>query len=506
MKNSILTYLENSVARFPDKIAVIDEHGQLSFGELLDLSKRIGSGLSDKCNIAKPVAVFMEKSSKALGAFLGIVQAGGFYVLINPDLPAHRIEQIQNVLQADYWITDCEHIERAKEFVAKEHILDVDILAKTEVQEMALRKIRDRFVDVNPLYANFTSGSTGVPKGVLVSHRSVLDFIEVFANQFEINETDVIANQAPFDFDVSVKDIYSALSKGATLVIVPKRLFSAPTELLDFLCEHDVTTMIWAVSAICLISTFHGLEYKTPQTVKRVLFSGEEMPLKHLKNWREHLPDAMFVNLYGPTEITCNCTYHILDKDRDYADGIPIGQAFANEDVFLLDDKNQLITEKDVVGEVCVRGTALALGYYRNPEQTAKVFCQNPLNECYPERIYRTGDLATYTQENDLMFCGRKDFQIKYMGHRIEIEEIERAVSSVDGVERAIVVFDNVRHKLYGFYTGTKDKKELHAGLKEFLPIYMIPGILVPVEVFPMTKNGKIDRKALLESKSRTKK
>lgn len=264
MKNSILTYLENSTARFPDKIAVIDEHGQLSFGELLDLSKRIGSGLSDKCNIAKPIAVFMEKSSKALGAFLGIVQAGGFYVLINPDLPAHRIEQIQNVLQADYWITDCEHIERAKEFVAKEHILDVDILAKTEVQEMALRKIRDRFVDVNPLYANFTSGSTGVPKGVLVSHRSVLDFIEVFANQFEINETDVIANQAPFDFDVSVKDIYSALSKGATLVIVPKRLFSAPTELLDFLCEHDVTTMIWAVSAICLISTFHGLEYKTP--------------------------------------------------------------------------------------------------------------------------------------------------------------------------------------------------------------------------------------------------
>ncbi len=505
VKNSILKYLERSADRFPDKVAVIDEFGQVTYQELLQLSKKIGTGLSDKVTIGKPVAVLMEKSTKALAAFLGIVQAGGFYVLVNPDLPEQRIWQIQNVLQAKYWITDSEHMELAKTFMPQDSILNVENLADTEINEEILEHIRGRFTDVNPLYANFTSGSTGVPKGVLVSHRSVIDFIDIFADNFGIDDTDIIANQAPFDFDVSVKDIYSALSKGATLVIVPKRLFSAPTQLIDFLCEQKITTMIWAVSAICLISTFHGLEYKTPETVKRVLFSGEEMPLKHLKNWREHLPETMFVNLYGPTEITCNCTYHILEKGREYADGIPIGKAFANEDVFLLDENNQLIAkqEKDKIGEVCVRGTALALGYYRNAEQTSQAFCQNPLNDCYPERIYRTGDLAKYTEENDLMFCGRKDFQIKYLGHRIELEEVERAISSVDGVERAIVLFDHAKHKLYGFYVGTMDKKELHAGLKEFLPIFMIPGILVPVEEFPLTKNGKVDRKALLEMRKR---
>ena len=138
-------------------------------------------------------------------------------------------------------------------------------------------------IDTDPLYVNFTSGSTGLPKGVLVSHRSVLDFIDVFADTFSFTSNDRIGNQAPFDFDVSVKDIYGALKAQATLVIIPRRLFSRPKELLDFLCEHKVTALIWAVSALCLISTFHGLDYRTPDTVNKVLFSGEVMPLKHLK-------------------------------------------------------------------------------------------------------------------------------------------------------------------------------------------------------------------------------
>ena len=503
MERNVLEYLEQAEKRFSNKIAVIDEHSQMTFSELLDASKRIGSALAEKIKIGNPVAVLAEKSISTLCAFFGIVEAGGFYVLLNPELPQYRLEQIQSVLQAEYIITDEEHKPLALSLASEEKILDISELIQTEANEQRLSLIRQSMIDTSPLYANFTSGSTGVPKGVLVSHRSVLDFISVFTDEFGIDETDIIGNQAPFDFDVSVKDIYSAMRTGATLVIIPKPLFSSPAKLVDYICDHNVTTMIWAVSAVCLISAFHGLDYRVPSSVKRILFSGEEMPLKHLENWMAHLPSAEFVNLYGPTEITCNCTFHRVSRDNDYSCGIPIGNAFQNERVFLLDEENKLVTKCDTVGEICVSGTALALGYYNNPEQTSKAFCQNPLNSCYPERIYRTGDLAKYTENGELIFCGRKDFQIKHMGHRIELEEIERAISEVNGVERLCAVYDSGCSKLYGFYVGEINKKDLRTRLRQYLPVYMIPNSFHQIEAFPITKNGKVDRKKLLDMREK---
>lgn len=474
MKRNILEYLEETTKSYPQKIAVMDEFGAATYSELLDVSKRIGSALSEKISTGHPVAVLAEKSFFMLGAFFGIVYAGGFYVLLNPELPHHRLKQIQAVLQAEYIITDKEHKELACGLVPKNKILNISELLLSEINEEKLSCIRENAIDTDPLYANFTSGSTGVPKGVLVSHRSVLDFIDVFTDEFCIEESDIIGNQAPFDFDVSVKDIYSAIKVGATLVIIPRFLFSSPAALLDYICERNVTTLIWAVSALCLVSSFHGLDYRVPHLVKRVLFSGEEMPQKHLACWMSHLPDAEFVNLYGPTEITCNCTYHRVSRNETYSTAIPIGKAFPNERVFLLDGEDKLITENDVVGEICVSGSSLALGYYNNPEQTQKVFCQNPLRPSYSDRMYRTGDLAKYTDRRELIFCGRKDFQIKHMGHRIELEEIERVVSEVEGVERFCAVYDKDRSKLYGFYVGDIEKKELHATLRKYLPIFMI--------------------------------
>lgn len=503
MKKNILEYLDFDAVNYPEKTAVIDEHKSYTYSQLLSVSRRIGTAVANKTEINKPIAVLLEKSADALVTFLGIVQAGCFYVNLSPDLPVNRLLQIQSVLQAEYIITDEEHLPLAESLIEKDRILMLNGLIASQEDLELLSKIRSKAIDTDPLYANFTSGSTGVPKGVVVSQRSVLDFIEAFAPLFSIDETDIIGNQAPFDFDVSVKDIYSALKQAATLVVIPKRLFSQPALLLDFICDHNVTTMIWAVSALCLISTFHGLDYRTPNSVRRVLFSGEVMPYKHLKSWMEHLPDTQFVNLYGPTEITCNCTYHIIDRNADYSGGIPIGKAFPNEHVFLLNENNAEITSVGETGEICVRGTALALGYYNNPEQTAVAFPNNPLNKFYPERIYRTGDLAQYTPDGELMFCGRKDFQIKYMGHRIELEEIERAVSAIQGVERCCAVFDGEKQKLYGFYIGNMDKKELYSSLKEKLPVFMIPSSLINIDSFPLTKNGKIDRKQLLERKKR---
>lgn len=494
MKN-ILEYLEESSKILSDS-GVSEGPIKNTYIEILNKSRILASNLYGKTPMRKPIPIFMDKGIDCLCAFFGVLYLGCFYVLINPDLPADRINNIINALKPNIIITNDKYIDKAITIFNNVEIYQIKDLFEGSIKDKELSIIRAKMVDTDPMYANFTSGSTGVPKGVLVSHRSVIDFIDVFTNEFNINSNDRIANQAPFDFDVSVKDIYSAIKTGAELIIVPKELFSVPAKLLDYLCEYKPTTLIWAVSALCLVTTFHGLEYKTPDSVNKILFSGEVMPQKHLTQWMEHLPNAMFVNLYGPTEITCNCTYHIVDKDRNYENGLPIGKSFDNEEILLLDENDKLVVNDNLVGEICVRGTALALGYYNNKEETSKRFVQNPINDLYIDMIYRTGDLGYYFN-GELYFAGRKDFQIKYLGHRIELEEIETAVCKIDGIERCICSFDFERKKLYAFYMGSLDKKALYEKLKEKLPVYMIPTKLVQVENYPLNKNGKVDRKEL---------
>ena len=397
-----------------------------------------------------------------------LVYAGCFYVLLDTKQPKTRLDHILNTLNVNTLITsmgydrDLKKIEFAGKVIYLEELEEDNV-----INENSLMKIKEQALDTDPLYGIFTSGSTGIPKGVIVAHRSVIDFIDVFTETFGITSEDVIGNQAPWDFDVSVKDIYSTIATGATMQIIPKQFFSFPTKLIDFLCEREVTTIIWAVSAICIISTLKGFEYKVPTKLNKIMFSGEVMPVKQLNIWREYLPDAMYVNLYGPTEITCNCTYHIIKEDYEPGDVIPIGKPFPNERVFLLDDENKEVKEPGKKGELCVSGTAVTLGYYNNSEQTQKAFTQNPLNPYYLETIYRTGDLAYYNENGLLCFASRKDFQIKHMGHRIELGEIEGSMESIHEIKRACCIFEN--NKIHAFYDGAIDKKEIVRGLKKTL-------------------------------------
>lgn len=498
MKN-VLEYLEDSVEKFPLKTAFEDEHTSCSYSELEKRAKKIGSALSKFTMPQSPVAFFMDKSVDAAAGFLGAVYAGCFYVFIDTKQPASRIRHILDILENPVLITTQAYLEEKviSDLGLRPYLLEN--LEMTRIDEPALQAVRRQSLDIDPLYGIFTSGSTGTPKGVLVSHRSVIDFIDVFTDLFDIHSNDVIGNQAPFDFDVSVKDIYSTLKTGATMEIIPKKLFSFPMPLLDFLCERKVTTLIWAVSALCIISALGGFKYKVPHEINKVLFSGEVMPVKHFNEWKKYLPDAVYVNLYGPTEITCNCAYYIIDRDFAPGDVIPIGRAFPNERIFLLDADERLVTSPDTKGEICVSGTALSLGYYNNPTQTAAAFVQNPLNKNYLETIYRTGDLGYYNGEGELCFSGRKDFQIKHMGHRIELGEIEAAVEKQNGIIRVCCIFDMAKNKIVAFYQGTPDKKAIVHGLREQLPPFMIPSSFIRVEKMPLTKNGKIDRGALRE-------
>ena len=497
MKN-VLEYLEETTKNNEDKIAIIEEEKKIKYEELLRRSKSVGSFLLKYEIKRKPVAVIMEKGINAIYSFFGAVYAGAFYILLNPDLPQARLRKIIEIADINVIITDENNLELSKQICENKTILQIEEIQNENVNEEKLKEIRKQALDIDPLYANFTSGSTGEPKGVIVSHRSVIDFINIFTEQFGINKKDIIANQAPFDFDVSVKDIYSSIKTGATLLIVPKKLFSSPAKLLDYICENEATTLIWAVSALCLVTTFHGLDYKTPQSINKVIFSGEVMPIKHLKQWIEHLPNAEYVNVYGPTEITCNCTYHIVNKQLEYEKQLPIGKPFDNEEVFLLDENNNLIMEKEKIGEICVRGTALALGYYNNKEQTNKNFVQNPLNNSYIDTIYRTGDLGYMGKDDEMYFAGRKDFQIKHMGHRIELEEIELEIGKIEKIKRTCCIYNNEKSKLYAFYIGDISMKELRDELAKRLPIFMMPNVIKQIEEFPLNKNGKIDRKQLM--------
>ncbi len=491
----VLEYLEKTADIKKDKIAVIEENKKITYDNLLKSSKIIGSNLISELN--EPIIVFMDKGIETLCTFFGVLYSGACYSLINPEFPEARIKQIKEVLNSKKVITNKENLEKAKSIFTNLDIYLVEELLKGEINEEKLKSTRTFKYDIDPVYINFTSGSTGVPKGVVVSSRSIIDFIDTFTEELNIKEDDVLANQAPFDFDVSVKDIFSSMKIGATLLIVPKKYFSSPALLLDYLTDNKATTLIWAVSALCLITTFHGLDYKVPSLVNKIIYSGEVMPYKHLKEWMDKLPNAEIINVYGPTEITCNCTYHKIDRNRDYTEGVPIGKAFKNEKVFLLNEQNELVTDINTPGEVCVSGTALSLGYYNNKEVTSKNFMQNPLNKNYIEMIYRTGDLAIYNENYELVFKGRKDFQIKYMGHRIELEEIDKEILKVDGVKRVVTLFNEKKHKLWAFYVGDATKEEIIEKLKKDVPIYMIPSIYKKLDEFKLTKNGKIDRNIL---------
>ena len=500
MKN-VLEWLEASVSALPEKTAVADPDGSLSYAELNQRARAAGSWLASRTRPRQAVALYLEKSPLALACMFGAVFAGGFYSVIDVRQTPQRVAAIIDALDPSVVLTDAANAEVAAKLFADSDVelARIEDVTSGDIDDELLAERRAQALDIDPLYVNFTSGSTGTPKGVVVSHRSVIDFIPIFCETFGFAQDDIIANQAPFDFDVSVKDIYSALRMGARLQLIPRPYFTQPTTLMDYLADAGATSLTWAVSAMCFVSIMNGFDYRVPTDVRRVLFSGEVMPPKQLSVWQHSLPEALFVNLYGPTEITCNCTYYVIDREFGKREVIPMGKAFPNERVFLLDEDDHEVTEVGIEGEICVSGTALGLGYLGDPEKTAAAFCQNPLNTRWLEPIYRTGDLATYNEDGDLVYASRKDFQIKHMGQRIELGDIEAAAQAEDGVERACCIYDQRRKRIHLYYVGTLEEGGLADALALSLPPYMTPNRIHHIEEMPLTKNGKVDRKALSE-------
>ena len=503
-KLNILWSLEQTAEKYADRVAVSDVNQELTWKELVKKAQVIGAELSEKVQPGNPVPVLLEKSSETLAVMLGIVYAGCFYVPVNPMNPAERLRKIMEKLDPEVIISD----EKGKEQLAavgnglENKVMGPEALKTatgtelSEEQYSRLEQIQGQWKETDVLYGIFTSGSTGTPKAIVVSHGAASRFIRHFTEIFEITSADVIGNQAPFDFDVSVKDIYSSIMTGAQLVLIPKEYFSTPPRLLDYLCDKKVTNLTWAVSALTLVSALKGLNYRVPESVKRVMFSGEAMPAKQLRIWQEKLPEAKFVNLYGPTEITCNCTYFPIERQYEDSEKIPAGKAFPGRRVILVDEEGKQVTEPGVQGEICSAGESLANGYYKEPEQTAEKFVLYPVDGT-EQRMYRTGDLGSYDEEGNIVFAGRKDFQIKHMGYRIEPGEIEAAIGALPEIHACVCIYLETTDEILLFYQGKIKQEALSAAISGKLPAYMRPNKFIRIRQMPYNSNGKVDRKLL---------
>lgn len=494
MQNHVLNDLNRIVKEKPDKLAFSDGTRGLTFRQLYEASRGVGSSLHRAGIYKKPVVVFMRKSPEEIAAFFGVITGGCFYVPIDEEMPAGRIQLILDNVRSPLVICDRDTEKIAQEFQLGEgRIALYEDLAAPEADGAALEEIYHRAIDTDPIYIVFTSGSTGIPKGVAACHRSVMDYVEQLSEILEFDGDTVFGNQTPLYFDACLKELYPTLKFGATTYLIPKGLFSLPTALVEYLNEYRINTICWVVSALTMVSALGTFDIVKPEYLRTVAFGSEVFPIKQFRIWREALPQAKFTNLYGPTEGTGMCCWYRVEKALAEDEVIPIGRPFPNREILLLKEDNTLAGSGED-GEICIRGTSVTLGYYNDPERTAAAFVQNPLNTAYPEIIYKTGDIGRYNGRGELVFVSRRDHQIKHMGHRIELGEIEVNVNMLPGIRMAAAIYDSGKKKIVLWYDGEPDEKELTRELKTKLPRYMLPNKLIKVDKLPFTPNGKIDR------------
>ncbi len=497
MVTLVLDYLERTAAKFPQKTAFEDLKEAVSFSQLVHQAKSIGSYIAKKVAPKSPVIVYMEKDASNIAAFLGAVYAGCFYVPVDSQMPADRIRLIVGCLQPALLICSHATIARCAEFAGDIPAVLYMEAVSTGIEEKQLGHIRAGMKSTDLLYALFTSGSTGIPKGVAVSHLAVIDFVEWICGQYGFSEGSSFCSQAPFYFDASVPDLYIPLKTGATVYIPPKSYYTFPKKVLQFIQGHQVDTLIWVPSALCNVANCHAFDVCVPTSVKTVIFCGEVMPCRHLNVWKRFIPDALYVNMYGPTEAVYACTYYNIEREFPDDGKLPLGKACGNSQVLLLTDGRQ--SRQGEIGEICILGQCLASGYYNGWEKTKEAFVQNPLNTQYPELMYQTGDLAYVDENGDLMFAGRKDSQIKRLGHRIELGEVEHAARSAAGIENACCLFDQESNGIVIVYAGEVEERQLDAAMAQKLPNYMKPTRYIHLSCLPMNQNGKVDRVKLKE-------
>jgi amino acid adenylation domain-containing protein len=500
MQTNALEYLDQTAARFPDRTAVRGASGSYTFGEFRRAALELAASLVARADVTNtPIAVYLPKSREAVRCFAAILYSGNCYAPMDVKSPAARIAAVLRKLGAALIITDRANLAELRRAGAPEdRIMVLEDAPKGEVTPELERRF-EQLIDTDPIYIIHTSGSTGDPKGVTITHRGVIDYIDWANSVYRIDENTAIGSQAPFHFDNSTLDIYLCFSRGATLDLIPGELFLFPVKLIEYMRERGINFVFWVPSVLMQVAKMDILANTELPPLTQILFAGEVMPCKQLNYWRKWFPNALFSNLYGPTEITVDCTYYIVNRELAEDEPLPIGFPCRNSDVLILNAENRPAAAGER-GELCVRGSSLALGYWNDPEKTAAAFVPNPLQPHYPERIYRTGDLVYRNDVGEIIFTGRLDFQIKHMGYRIELPEIEYQVLAIDQIANACVLYNKGKKEITLFYEttdGDLSPAKIRQELSQIFPKYMLPTAFHQMKELPRNPNGKIDRNGL---------
>lgn len=492
----ITDYLEQSAALYPDWDMCVEGERHISYRELRHTALCLAYLLIEKGYSKEPVMIYMDKSPNCIAAMFAVCYSGNYYTVLDTAMPAARIERIRKTLQPAAVITDAALFSDAGTLFADLTVINLDESFGTDVDEKAVLNRTAMVLDTDIQYVLFTSGSTGNPKGVVTTHRNVINYTEATSGVYRFNHDTVMCSQVPFYFVMSIVDIFGTIRNGGTLHIVPRMYYSFPVLLMEYIAANRINAVYWVPSALNMVANMGALDAADISSLKTVCFSGEVMPVKQLNMWMNALPHSRFINVYGPTEVTDGITYYEVNREFKDNQTLPIGSAFPNLEVLVINEKGEKAAPEET-GELCVRGGQLTKGYYGDPARTKEVFVQVPFNTHYEEKMYRSGDLVYRNAYGEYEFAGRKDYQIKHMGNRIELGEIEANVSSLGGIEENACLYNAGKDHIVLYYAGSVHEGDVLERLIKLVPKYMLPNRIVRLSHMPHNLNGKIDRAQL---------
>ncbi|MEN8239711.1 MAG: amino acid adenylation domain-containing protein [Actinomycetota bacterium] len=514
MRHLLHHYLEDAARIRPDSIALVSGDTQLTFAELDERSDSVASRLMElDVSRGDRVGIYLPKSAEAIIGIYAALKAGAAYVPIDPSAPISRVSYIAH---------NCEirHVISSKARKASwpalgeagvEHVIALDTDEQSDDDGPTFHGRAWAFdggtpsdpgtIDQDLAYILYTSGSTGDPKGVMLTHLNCRAFVEWTVDRYGVHADDRVSSHAPLHFDLSTFDIFGAGLAGAPVYLVPKRASIFPAEIAKFIETHGITVWYSVPSILTMLTEKAGLEAGALPSLRTILFAGEVFPTKYLSRIMRLLPHVEFANLFGPTE-TNVCTAYTLAEPPDESDPpISIGKAIGNVETFVVDEGDELVGAGEI-GELLVRGPTVMSGYWGDPQRTAQRLVPSPIPRHLGDLVYRTGDLVEEQPDGNYRFLGRSDNQIKSRGYRIELGDIEAAlVAHPDVVEAAALAIPDefISNRIVAHVSTNVeiDVREVTAFCVGLIQRYMIPETIIVEESLPKTSTGKLDRQAL---------
>ncbi len=501
MASNYLERLDSTAARLPNKIAYISETASLTFSQLRESSMRVGSYLLGIIKPRQPVAILMERDVWAVSGILGAVQAGGIAAPLDPAMPAERMLKVFETLAPACIIIDHSAdstVEGLKGHISCPVVYFSDI-CNTAIDEAGVYAIRDIIGLTDPIKIYYTSGSTGIPKGAVYTHRGVLNYADRAMDYVDIvNEDCICGNQAPFFYANAINDLWLAIACGYTVRIIPNRIFLFPEAFVNYVNEFKISTMIMTPMNYIYIADAGVLTPGCMPDVKSVYMSGEVVPVDKMKLWAEACCNASCWNIYGATEFPYTAQYCFHPDELKSGELVPVGHTIRDSRVLILDENGDC-TPQGVVGDVYATSPWRTAGYYRNSELTQACYIRDPLGEGVDTIFFKTGDLGWFDDEDRLVIRGRKDTQIKHRGYRMDIGEVNTALIGIEGWQNGCVLHSESEDLIYCFWTGPLSEADIKVALQSKIEKYMMPNVYIHLDELPRTSSGKLDRITLKE-------